>query len=128
MEVTIPTKVITNGRNYSREKEIVAAYILISGNQELGRAVCYMGKSRVASVVYASVWVRVKALGDMISGRGHAGGYGYHKASAAIGSAIESAGITLSGDIRGSGESAIREAMLAIGLALGFTDCNIIEV
>lgn len=128
MEATIPTKVITNGRNHSREKEIVAAYILISGNQELGRAVCYMGKSRVASVVYASVWVRVKALGDTISGRGHAGGYGYHKASAAIGSAIESAGITLSEDINGRGQSAIREAMLAIGLALGFTDCNIIEI
>ena len=128
MKATIPTKVITNGRNHSREKEIVAAYILISDNREIGRAVCYMGKSRQASVVYASVWIRVKALGDTISGRGHAGGYGYHKSSAAIGSAIESAGITLSEDINGRGQSAIREALLAIGLALGFTDCNIIEV
>jgi len=47
-----------------------------------------------------------------------AGGGGYHKRSAAAGSAISNAGIVLSKDIDGRGDGAIREAVEAITRAL----------
>jgi hypothetical protein len=104
----------------------------------------YMGKSPCASVVYASIWVKGEptvregahpfrsvytACALHVSGRGQAGGYGYHKPSAAIDAAIRSAGITLEytdsadkgrkADISGVGDEAIREALEAIARACG---------
>ena len=51
------------------------------------------------------------------SGHGKAGGYGYHKESAALQEAIESAGIKLRSPIDGAGDSAVRGAMEAINRA-----------
>jgi hypothetical protein len=61
---------------------------------ELIDARCWMGRSRQASTVYASIWIHG---GDYRSGRGDAGGYGYHKSSAAMAAAISAAGIELYG-------------------------------
>ena len=54
-------------------------------------------------------------------------GYGYHKESAAIAAAIESAGISLDTDISGVGDGAIKEALSAIANALGFERLLIVE-
>ena len=95
----IITKQISNARNYGGDKETITKYVVLSKiNGELREVVdarCYMGRSAAASKVYASVWVH----GDGVhtSGTGSAGGYGYHKPSAAIASAISSAGIELYG-------------------------------
>ena len=80
-------------------KELVSAYSLVvrlpSGDmREVITVRCYMGRSASASVVYAVLWVRC-ANGHWTSGSGHAGGYGYHRESAAIADAISSAGVTL---------------------------------
>ena len=56
------------------------------------------------------------------SGYGKAGGYGYCKASAAMADAIDHAGIKLSESIAGRGDTAIRDAALAIGKML--TGCR----
>jgi hypothetical protein len=58
----------------------------------------YMGRSSQASVVYCCLWV-----GGVCSGKGNAGGYGYHKESAALDEAITSAGIELYGSPYTSG-------------------------
>lgn len=79
---------------------------------------CWMGRSRNASVVYCTVWVWADRL--YTSGHGTAGGYGYHKESAALGEAIRSAGIKLSESISGVGDTAIGVAMLAIVRAVGY--------
>ena len=88
-----------NGKNYSGEKEIVSAYsVMATVDGELREVVicrCYMGRSRSASTVYCSLWVHGK--GVYAAGHGSAGGYGYHKESAALAQAITSAGITLYG-------------------------------
>lgn len=55
---------------------------------------------------------------------GSASGYGYHKSSAALASAIENAGIKLSENIHGCGNDAMREALLAIARA----DCPDAEI
>ena len=50
-------------------------------------------------------------------GSGYAGGYGYHKASAAVCNAIDAAGFELDANIHGGGESALVDALKAVALA-----------
>lgn len=131
-----------NARNMGGDKETVSRYVVvgINGKGEITKGVdcrVYMGRSRNASTVYASIWVH--SSGVWPSGHGNAGGYGYHKESAAIDEAIRSAGITLYGDvygreetqkkayINGVGDSAVREALLAIGRDIvGLKNCKVV--
>ena len=61
---------------------------------------------------YACLWTY--GNGIYKSGSAYAGGYGYHRGSAAAAYAIENAGYILSEDIAGRGTEAIREAVKAI--------------
>ena len=97
---------------------------------------CYMGRSASASAVYASVWISDKK-DHVRAGSGMAGGYGYHKESAAVGEALHRAGVRLYGSpyadteegettkrlcsISGVGEEAIRTALVAVVRALGYS-------
>lgn len=91
---------VMNGHNYGNEKELVGAYTVIGkiGGEvrEIVTARSYMGRSRSASVVYCSLWVS-GAASLHVAAHGSAGGYGYHKESAALQDAISSAGIELYG-------------------------------
>lgn len=90
------TKQVRNARNYGGEKETVSKYLVLDKNgKEFVDCRVYMGRSWSASTVYASIWVH--GDGVYTAGSGKAGGYGYHKESAAIGSAISDAGIELYG-------------------------------
>jgi hypothetical protein len=60
--------------------------------QEVITARFYMSRASSASVVYCCLWID-----SVASGRGQAGGYGYHKESAALQAAIASAGVELYG-------------------------------
>lgn len=95
------TKQVSNAVNYSGQKEVVSCWSVMGKvNGELREVVsvrCYMGRSSSASKVYAALWVNAGPV--YTSGRGSAGGYGYHKESAAVGDAIASAGIELYGDV-----------------------------
>jgi hypothetical protein len=66
---------------------------------------------------FACIWINYNDTNT--SGTGSAGGYGYHRPSAAAAEAISNAGITLSKSISGVGDTAIREALKAIAAALG---------
>lgn len=89
---------VQNAKNYSGEKETVSKFIVMDKTgKEFVDCRVYMGRSRYASTVYASIWVH--GNGVYTSGKGSAGGYGYHKESAAIQDAITSAGIELYGDV-----------------------------
>lgn len=95
----------------------------------------YMSASRNASTVKACVWIRpADRASDWLSGRGEAGGYGYHKESAAIADAVRNAGVKLYGnpyfsrepvdinksfDFGGTGSSKYREIFAAIARAVG---------
>lgn len=143
-------KCLNNAKNFSQEKELVNRYLVIDKKTEkvVVDCRCYMGRSSNSSQVHAAIWVNsIVSLCDAdgfttyTSGGGSAGGYGYHKESAAIGDAISSAGFTLFGNtseygseygdkpdfkkichINGVGESAIRSALLAIAYACGSKD------
>lgn len=144
MKAKLPETETSNARNYSGDKELVSSYSLIGRMDgslvELIDCRAWMGRSRNASTVYASIWV--KNGEHWYSGKGQAGGYGYHKISAAIGEAITSAGITLYGSpyrredgvdidkrcsISGVGEGAIRSALRCIAQACGCEEFIIIE-
>jgi len=88
-----------------------------------GRTIVTARFTGPGSTVYCDVWLyQRKTESGMAnrSGRGRAmaGGYGYHKASAALGSAIADAGVTLSQRINGVGDSAMEEAVMAVAKAL----------
>lgn len=72
---------------------------------------------------YACLWVNGKNVN--CSGSGKAGGYGYHRTSAATQEAIEKAGIELSEPIDGRGDRAMEDAVRAIAVALGFKEKQI---
>lgn len=78
---------------------------------------------RTGSTAYACLWVNGETI--YCSGSGKAGGYGYHKASAAAQVAINSAGIELSKSIDGVGDEAIEEAVKAIAVAMGYEEGEI---
>lgn len=61
---------------------------------------------------YCCVWTYKP--GHYVGGSGWAGGYGYHKSSAAAGEAIKNAGWQLSDSINGVGDNAIERAIRAI--------------
>lgn len=79
--------------------------------RELAVARFYTTNSRS----YCCVWIH---SGIHTSGGGYAGGYGYHRASAAMQCALDDAGITLNQPIDGRGDGAMEYAMIAIGEAL----------
>ena len=68
---------------------------------------------------YCAVWVNGK--GRHLGGGGYAGGYGYDRPSAAVQIALENAGISLSEQIAGVGDSAVEQALLAVAVALGYS-------
>ena len=128
MKATIK-ELADNGKNYGHKKELIQTFNVVTatskGLKEIITVRCYMGRSANASVVYASIWVTAPDYHG--SGTGKAGGYGYHKPSAAIGDAIASAGIGLSKDISGVGNGAIAEALGAIAEAMGYNKFLIVE-
>ena len=118
---TLPPTTQSNGKNLSPQKELVgamSAIAVINGKmREVVVARWYMArKSDGASPVYASIWTY--GAGFDISGHGRATGYGYHKASAALSKALDSAGIVLSERIDGLGDGASQRALEAIARAI----------
>ena len=121
-----------NARNLGDKKETVKQAVLIACKAgEFSEPVTvrwYMSRSGDgASPVHCSLWIHCSPC--YVSGRGKAGGYGYHKASAAFQDACDSAGIELSQPVDGRGNDMVREAMFAIGAALRFerADLHICE-
>lgn len=143
-----------NGTNYGGEKETVGQLKIvskISGKEGLRvpfDARFYMGRSRTAATVYCTVWVHGYKDGQEVytSGTGRAGGYGYHKQSAALDAALRDAGVRLFGSpyagsdnedlskecsISGCGSSSMAAAAEAVakevGAVLGSGDYIIID-
>lgn len=150
MKAVMPLVSVSNARNYGGEKEQIRGIKLIDKKTE--RVIVdvrwYMSKRSSDSVVYCSLWCIGRGAYEAAhstSGKGTAGGYGYHKASAALASAITSAGITLYGSpygrpvnqdshkvtkallksavhIAGCGDGSIECALLSIAYAMGYRD------
>jgi len=134
----MPAELTNNARNYSGEKELVNRLQLVvfrpsekkgtddRHDQRFVRAIdarFWMGRSSQASTVYCSVWIYQQTTGggfDYHGGTGSAGGFGYHKESAALDEALRSAGVTLSTPIHGAGDHAMEAALRAVARAAGY--------
>ena len=111
-------------KNYRGDKELINSicavipYMGTMRSQKIVRADFYMSRSSSASVVYCTVWIN--GNGYHVSGSGRAGGHGYHKESAALNDALFNCGIDLYEDITGRGDAAMKDAIEAVVIALGF--------
>jgi hypothetical protein len=70
------------------------------------------------TVMRCSVWISSRGNGTYGRGQGEAGGGGYHKASAALASALDDAGVRLSRAINGVGDRAMIDACEATARAV----------
>ena len=131
-------KHLDNAKNMNGEKELVQRIVVIDdagSKQTIVDCRLYMGRSRNASTVYCSIWANGHINNERvwITGHGKAGGYGYHKPSAAMQNAITAAGLTLTDDngdsmpIYGRGDEAMYAAAIAIAAAFGFDDVILIS-
>jgi len=117
-------------RNARRDSGFIAEHAAI--DPATGRAVVIVRIYQPGTVAYCSLWIYARTPCTSYGrGQGQAGGYGYHKASAAMAAAIEDAGIVLTGDVYGRdkgksrtvahiggvGESAMIAALEAIARA-----------
>ena len=104
-----------NARNKQALIHQITILAIVDGAiKELAECRLYMSNSRNASRVTAILWVNG---GNYACGSGYADGYGYHKQSAAVESAINAAGFELSESIGGRGEQATIDGLKAVALA-----------
>jgi hypothetical protein len=133
--VTLSTDAPQNARNYDGDKERTETHKVLALLPEKGPTGesryktlvdlrLWMGRSRNASTVYASVWLRSFDGSTHRSGRGTAGGGGYCKASGASDAALASAGVKVCdadgrlASIHGAGMPEIDKVLLLLGRAL----------
>lgn len=113
-------------QSYRKESSFHAQWSLI--DLDTGKDVVtvrfYGSGATVYCVAWASLWRhRFPKAGETgtCRGCGKAGGYGYHKASAAMDEALSDAGFTLSEDFGGVGETGMRGSLEAIARHAGIT-------
>lgn len=108
----------TDARNiahYRREKSFWQSYSLI--DLDAGKEVASVRFYGSGETVYCVAWFWGEIEGAR--GYGKACGYGYHKASAAMAEALQAAGFRFDGSIGGVGETAMKDALLAIAAHVG---------
>ena len=129
MQATLPAASTHNARNYHGEKPHYMTLVLVDRATGHKPVTASVWASTTGATSYAGVWAYSHAAaGHSYSGAGRATGWGYHRASAALDSAIKSAGITLSEDIAGAGTRAMEDACRAIATAMGYTPAGLVLV
>jgi len=121
---------IQNAGSLLSTKVLEGAYIVIdleTGN-EVVKCNVYGCRDQRYSTTYSIIGVRNRNGTTTGSGKGTAGGGGYHLASAAVAYAIDSAGIKMNQGVDGRGDYAITEALEAIAKAEGCTRYKLIQV
>ena len=108
----------TDGRSikgFRRENSFWQSYSIIDLAD--GREVAAVRFYGSAATVYCVAWFWNPI--EHACGYGKAGGYGYHKASAAMAEALQAAGFRFDEPISGVGETAMKDALQAIAVHVG---------
>ena len=115
--------------NHRKESHFTKQYTAVVFNGQCAYDAVTLRIYATDAKSYCCLWVHdncswIKSCRDSYyrAASGSAGGYGYHRASAAAQEAINNAGITLSEDINGRGDAAIEDAVYAIASAMWGTD------
>lgn len=108
-----------NMTSYRRESSFYQELALI--DLDRGESVAEFRFYGPGATVYCVAWLNLWHYGIEAScrGMGKAGGYGYHKPSAAMGEALKDCGFTFAEEIHGVGDDAIRRAIVAIAEKVG---------
>lgn len=129
MHATLPAASTHNARNYHGEKPHHMTMVLVDRATGHKPVTASVWASTTGATSYASIWTYSHAAAvRSYSGAGRATGGGYHRASAALDAAIQSAGITLSDPIDGEGTRAMEDACRAIAAALGYDPAGLVLV
>lgn len=119
MHATFNTTYTGLNINYRKERKFAESYTAVVIEADRITEPVTLRIYRTDNRCYACLWVNGSEIGWR-SGSGWAGGYGYHKASAAAAEAFRAAGVVLEGNNRlaGCGDPAIREAVQVTAQAL----------
>ena|ERR1700761_3386465 len=107
---------IPNGsinRNHRKENHFDGEYQVMALNDDgtiCRKISCCLYSTQ--SMNYCCIWI--SKAGEMISGSGSAGGYGYNRMSAAVSEALKQCGYEFNKEIAGVGESAVKAALMAV--------------
>ena len=105
--------------NHRKDNHFSEQYTAFYIDEDLGmREIVTIRTYTTDSRVYACCWIEYDPDQIYLAGSGYAGGYGYHRASAAAEEALNNAGIQLSEHINGRGSIAISNAVEAVAVAL----------
>jgi hypothetical protein len=128
-KATLPDREVMNGKWPDNKEQIAfAAVVAFNGCDFVQPVTARWWTSRRgdgAGRVWCTLWTSDAQLAR--NGHGSATGCGYHKTSAALSAAIDSAGISLAASIDGAGDSASYGALLAIAAALGYETTTIVR-
>lgn len=103
-------------RNHRKENHFMEQYTALILTKEGMREAVTLRVYGTQAMNYVCLWFN---NGDQwASGTGSAGGYGYHRPSAAAAEALKKAGVELSERIHGQGDEVIREAVKALAKKL----------
>jgi len=113
-------------RNHRKENNFNGEYQVMALNED--GTICRKISCRLYSTKamnYCCVWISCN--GDIVSGSGSAGGYGYNRMSAAVSDALKACGFKFDKEIAGVGESAVNEALIAIATDLQYVNPIVIQ-
>lgn len=107
---------VRNGLNIRHRKEnhFQDAYIGVVVDQGQLKKVVDLRIYGTQAMNYVCIWIHDDKNDVHVNGSGSAGGYGYHRPSAALHEALNSMGVELTHAIAGRGESIMQEAVMAI--------------
>lgn len=125
--ITDPKTIKGLNINHRKEKHFQEQYSLVAVYKGDLKQVAQLRTYGTSSMNYCCLWVNDSKTQTYQSGSGSAGGYGYHRPSAAAMEAFNNAGIYLDSDIAGRGDRAIEDALIALGKKLGYRKLSIIK-
>lgn len=127
-KATLPAADVKNAKWPDNKEQVRFKAVVAFDGRDFARPVTarwWMGRSTRSSVVRCTIWASNSH--HSFNGHGSAAGFGYHKPSAALQAAIDSARIKLEFPIDGRGDSAEDEALTAIARALGYDTTTVVE-
>jgi hypothetical protein len=118
-----------NGKRYMENKSIIATYVYVT--PEFATPIkCVLSVSMArsgGSRTYCDAWIR--GVDDAYgAGSGFAGGSGYDRISAAIETALESAGVEFQASFAGRGLTATVFAIEALAASLGHSGGKVLVI
>jgi hypothetical protein len=117
-----------NAKSHRKESYFTDEYAVINISPSIewyNRQVMIVRFYYTQTTAYCCIWIHSTKDTPSASGSGKAGGYGYHKGSAAFEYALREAGIKFDTHIAGTGDYYYNDILTKIATKLGYTNIYI---